>query len=439
MAVSTLLAVVSSLWDWSDVVLDGEDVESDEWLGMGASLWLPVVVATMYRLVRVYRALAATAQEAVEAFQDTVHTAHGWVWRIDADYRIVYSSEGIRALLGYEPDEVVGRHAVDLLVPEEDRAAVTADVQASLTQNGWRDWQTRVTHRDGTIRYVRSSATPVHGSSGRLVAYRGYTADVNAAAAEQAQQRELRETRRRIEQMLRDPDAVHTVLQPIVDVRRQRITGMEALSRFSAEPYRTPDLWFGEAWQAGLGPDLELHAIARAFEWLPRIPRDAYLSINASPLTIVDVRFAALVAGLGPDACRVVVEVTEHAAVNDYDTLSVAVQHLRRTGVRLAVDDAGAGYSSMQHVLRLRPDIIKLDRGIVADIDRDVARRALVTAMAGFAASLDMVIVAEGVENAEELAVLTEAGVRNAQGFFLARPSTDPSPAVSARVSLSVG
>lgn len=437
LAVSTMLALVSYLEDWSDTLLHGEAPEADEWLGLGASLWLPVVVVTMFQLVRVHRVLAATAHEAVGAFEDTVHTAHGWVWRVDADHRIVYSSKGIRTLLGHEPEDVVGRHAVDLLNADGDRAAVMADLAARFGANGWQDWQTRARHRDGSIRYVRSSATPVH-DGGRVVAYRGFTADataeVVAGAAEQAAQQQYLAARLRIEHILRDPGSVQIVLQPIINVAERRITGMEALSRFAPEPYRSPDLWFGEAWDAGLGPDLELHAIALAFRHLPRIPEDVYLSVNASPLTVVDDRFAALVAALGADAHRVVVEVTEHAAVNDYETLSRAVGHLRSAGVRLAVDDAGAGYSSMTHVLRLRPDVIKLDRGIVADIDHDVARRALVTAMAGFAASLDMVVVAEGVENAGELAVLTAAGIRHAQGFYLARPAADPAPKLFGRV-----
>jgi PAS domain S-box-containing protein len=432
LAVSMLLSLASYLWDWSDVIVDGEGPESDEWLALTGAAWLPVVGVLAYRLVRVNRSLAETAQEALDAFADTVQTANGWVWRIDPDHRIVYSSGGIRALLGHEPDEVIGRNAFDLLILDEDRQEVLADVEASRSQDGWQNWQTRVRHRDGSVRHVRSSATPVHGKGGRLIAYRGFTADVTnevaTGMAEQAEQMRRHAIKTRIEQVILDPDALRIAFQPIIDVHARRIVGMEALSRFAGEPYRTPDVWFDEAWQAGLGPELELHAITLACRHLDALPADAYLSINASPVTILDDRFTATLRALHGDLRQLVVEITEHAAVADYPGLTEAVVGLRDLGARLAVDDAGAGYASMQHILRLRPDIIKLDRGIVADLDHDVARRALVTAMAGFAASLNMTVVAEGVETGEELTALRTAGIGHAQGYLLARPSFDPAP-----------
>ncbi|MEU4426557.1 EAL domain-containing protein [Actinoplanes sp. NPDC024001] len=443
LTVSMLLSMGSYFWDWSDVILDGDVPERDEWLALAGGLWLPVVAVTAVRLVRVHRALADTAQEAVDAFRDTVATAPGWVWRVDADNRIVFSSPGVRELLGYEPHEVIGRDALDLLVLDEDRAEVLAGIEQSRLTDGWRDWQTRVKHRDGGIRYVRSSAIPVRGKRGTVLTYQGFTVDVTAevaaAVAEQAERARRSAARMHVEQVLRDPAALQIHFQPIMEIDGSRIVGVEALSRFSAEPYRPPDAWFAEAWQAGLGPDLELHAIALAVGQLPCLPDGAYLSVNADPQTVLDDRFAGLLAGLGPAAARIVVEVTEHAAVSDYETLALAVQRLKRIGVRLAVDDAGAGYASMQHILRLRPDIIKLDRGIVAGIDHDVARQALVTAMAGFAASLTMTVVAEGVETAAELAVLARAGVGTAQGYHLARPAPaselrSPAPVADAAV-----
>ena len=430
LTVAMLLSLASYLWDWSDVLFEGDTPEMDEWLALVGAAWLPVVAVLAYRLVRVNRELAETAQDALDAFADTVHTAHGWVWRVDTDHRIVYSSAGIRELLGYEPDEVVGRDALDLLVLDEDRDQVRSDVRAR--QDGWQNWQTRVRHRDGSVRHVRSSATPVHGKGGRLMAYRGFTADITAevlaAATEQAEQMRHHAIRSRIEQAVHDPDALQIAFQPIIDLRAQKIVGMEALSRFTAEPYRTPDVWFDEAWQAGLGPELELHAITLACRRIGELPDGAYLSINASPATILDDRFARTLQELHVDLHRLVVEVTEHAEVADYPGLADAVARLRLHGGRLAVDDAGAGYASMQHILRLRPDIIKIDRGIVADLDHDAARHALVTAMAGFAASLNLAVVAEGVETDDELAALRTAGISNVQGYLLARPSLDPAP-----------
>jgi EAL domain-containing protein (putative c-di-GMP-specific phosphodiesterase class I) len=270
----------------------------------------------------------------------------------------------------------------------------------------------------------------MYDESGQTVGYRGFTADVTAETvaqtAQDEQQRRYAESRARIEQALDDPEAMYVVLQPIVDIDGRRIAGMEALARFNAEPKRTPDLWFAEAWGVGLGIDLELHAIDLACRRLPELPAHGYLSINLSAQTLTDPRLLDLLSGLGDQARRVVVEVTEHTAIEDYSVVADVLDRIRSMGARLAVDDAGAGYASMQHILRLRPDIIKLDRSIIADNDVDPARFALIGAMANFAVSLGMVVIAEGVETPGELAALTENQICHAQGYYLARPAVEP-------------
>lgn len=115
-------------------------------------------------------------------------------------------------------------------------------------------------------------------------------------------------------------------------------------------------------------------------------------------------------------------EITEHAHVEDYNCLLQAIEPLRARGVRLAVDDAGAGYSSLQHILQLQPDLIKLDIGLTRSIDLDPARRALASALVSFARETGSHIIAEGVETASELAALRSIGVDKAQGYFLGRP-----------------
>jgi EAL domain-containing protein (putative c-di-GMP-specific phosphodiesterase class I) len=124
---------------------------------------------------------------------------------------------------------------------------------------------------------------------------------------------------------------------------------------------------------------------------------------------------------------RVVLELTEHASVSDYAALTRAHTALSELGVRLAVDDAGAGYASLRHVIDLAPDIIKIDRSIVRGVESDVARRAVIAAIVTFAAESCSLVVGEGVESAAELAVLEELGVGRAQGFFLGMPTSDPS------------
>jgi EAL domain-containing protein (putative c-di-GMP-specific phosphodiesterase class I) len=116
-------------------------------------------------------------------------------------------------------------------------------------------------------------------------------------------------------------------------------------------------------------------------------------------------------------------EITEHEAIDDYATLADALAPLRERGLRVAVDDVGAGYASLRHALQLAPDMVKMDISLTRDIDRDAGRRALATALISFAAETDMTIVAEGIETAGELHALRELGVKYGQGFYLARPA----------------
>jgi len=122
----------------------------------------------------------------------------------------------------------------------------------------------------------------------------------------------------------------------------------------------------------------------------------------------------------------VVLEVTEHVGVENYEQLSAARQRLRAAGVRLAVDDAGAGYASFRHIVRLGPDVIKLDRGIISGIDAEPAQCALAGALVGYAHDVGALVVAEGVETAEELSTLSDLGVDAVQGYLLGRPTEDP-------------
>lgn len=208
--------------------------------------------------------------------------------------------------------------------------------------------------------------------------------------------------------------------QPIWDIENRRPVGFECLSRFSAAPSRSPDKWFAEAAETGLGLELELLAIAQALSAFPSFPPEVYLAVNASPETILSNQLDGLLADMPAE--RIVLEITEHAHVEDYDRLLRALQSLRIRGMRIAVDDAGAGYSSLQHILQLQPDLIKLDMGITRHIDLDMARRALASALVVFAADTGSSIIAEGVETASELRALQNIGVEKAQGYFLGRP-----------------
>ena len=245
-------------------------------------------------------------------------------------------------------------------------------------------------------------------------------ADLAAHQIEQEQEadRRHREKHGRIADVLLH-DQFTMVFQPIFDINDE-VIGLEALSRFSAEPQRTPDIWFTEAAQAGLGVELELAALRKALAALRWLPSRLYVSANLSPETIVS---SELVKALEdyPQG-RIVLEVTEHAAVADYVSLHRALTPLRSKGVRLAIDDAGAGFASLRHVLALNPDIIKLDVSLIRNIDADKAKRAMASALTAFAAETDCLVVAEGVETVAELKCLRDIGVDAVQGYILARP-----------------
>lgn len=245
-------------------------------------------------------------------------------------------------------------------------------------------------------------------------------------ANDQARAERRRSASRRIEAVLASDRngtsgdtgiGLQMVYQPILDLATGDVLGAEALARFGTEPQRSPAQWFMEAAEVGLGIQLELAALRRAAEGLPLLPPDAFLSVNASAETI---RSPAMLSALdGLPTSRLVIELTEHERIEDYDALIAPVARLRSRGVRLAVDDAGAGFASLQHILRLSPDIIKLDRIFIEDLADDPVKRALTTALVSFAADIGATLVAEGIATAPELEALRSIGVRHGQGRFL--------------------
>jgi len=216
--------------------------------------------------------------------------------------------------------------------------------------------------------------------------------------------------------------APRIVYQPIYSLEGDVMVGAECLARFDVEPLRTPDIWFDNAHKAGVGLELELRAIENALGTLDRLPAPLWLSINCSPELILSGRLGAVLGDA--DLARVVLEITEHATVTDYAAVSEALRPWRRRGARLAIDDAGAGYASMRHILDLKADIIKLDVSLTRDIDTDSNRRALAKGLIAFAHEVGSGITAEGVETEDELATLRAVGVDKVQGFFLARPGS---------------
>jgi EAL domain-containing protein (putative c-di-GMP-specific phosphodiesterase class I)/ActR/RegA family two-component response regulator len=208
------------------------------------------------------------------------------------------------------------------------------------------------------------------------------------------------------------------VFQPIVALATGMTVGVEALSRFDSD--RPTDRWFAEAAALGLGTELEIAAIESAFRQFERLGQDEFMAVNASPAVMFDDRFGELVRG--HHRGRVIIEITEHQPVSDYAKLIAICQELREDEVRLAIDDAGAGYASLRHILMLRPDIIKFDIALTHGIDQDPVKRALAASLLQFSNELNATVTAEGIESEDELSTLRDLGIPWGQGFHIGRP-----------------
>jgi EAL domain-containing protein (putative c-di-GMP-specific phosphodiesterase class I) len=225
-------------------------------------------------------------------------------------------------------------------------------------------------------------------------------------------------------QGLIDAESVGIAYQPIIDLSSNRCAGVEALARFPA-PFARPDETIAAAHQLGLGLELERLAVSQAWNILPLLRADQYLAVNVTPDALPELAHRA---NARPDLplTQLVVEITEQAMVENYAALESELVPLRRRGLRIAVDDAGAGYASLRHVLELRPDIIKIDRSLVDGIATDNARRAAVSAFVSIARDLGASVIAEGIEHTADLSAVRDLRIDAAQGYLFAKPTTDP-------------
>jgi len=218
-----------------------------------------------------------------------------------------------------------------------------------------------------------------------------------------------------------DGGRLRPVFQPIVELASREAIGFEALARFDVEPRESPQWWFEGAEAVGLRAELELAAAETALDAFRAWGGPGYLALNASPLALISLHRL-----VGELASRVVVEITEHTAIDDYDVVAGTLRRLRTAGIRIAIDDAGAGFASFRHVLELAPDYVTLDLSLTRCIDRDPRRRALAYGLNAFADERGIAIIAEGIETQAELDALREIGVALGQGRFLAPPGPLP-------------
>ncbi len=208
------------------------------------------------------------------------------------------------------------------------------------------------------------------------------------------------------------------VLQPIVDVGTGRRVGAEALSRFPQAWDRPPDVCFAEAHEIGAGDRLEILALEQAALHLAGV--DGYIAMNISPTTLLTGECLDLLGRLPLD--RIVLELSEHQQVEDYDLLKGVLAPLRGGGMRLAIDDVGAGFSSLRHIVLTQPDVIKLDRSIVTGVGADPVLRVLTRSLVDLAVACGATVVAEGVETEADAVALAGLGVHHGQGWFFGRP-----------------
>jgi PAS domain S-box-containing protein len=336
------------------------------------------------------------------------------------DGRFSYLAPTVTTYLGYQPEELIGQPASTILADFEHERADKLTGTCSGADRGWKDEEFTFRTRSGEFRDFLCSGLVETDQHGNAVGFTGTLRGLEGLP----ESRRTHRLKQQIQALIEDR-VMTTVFQPIIDTTSGRAVGAEALSRFPhSKPMLGPDKWFAAAAGVGLGVELELTALQQALSWgAATLPPELYMSVNVSPATLLTGALDGLIRRSGWNPARLVVEITEHVGVEDYQALTAKTQALRRQGLRLAVDDAGAGYASFRHILALQPDYIKLDRALIAGLDTDPGKRALVKAVTSFAGDIGATVIAEGIETEPELRAATVLGVQGAQGFHIARPT----------------
>ncbi len=359
-------------------------------------------------------------------------------------HRLTDPRQAVSRCLELRPDLVL----LDLHMPHLDGVAVLRELQAALPDDvhlpvlvltadttdaarhraldaGAKDFLTKPLERSEVLLRVRNHLetaalhAQVRAENRRLQAE--LACRERAARLEEEERARRRE---RIRQVL-DRDALEMVFQPVAHLETGEIRGVEALARFRSVESRPPDAWFAEAADVGMGTELELAAVRAGFRRFPDLPPGVLMAVNVSPQVALSDEFEACMAEQVPKD-RIVIELTEHVPVDDYDALVDRLGQFRSEGVLVAVDDAGAGYAGLHHIVHLCPDVLKLDRELTVSIESDPAKRAMAASMVHFAKEIGAHLVAEGIETQAALDTLVGLGVTHGQGHHLARPGLLP-------------
>jgi EAL domain-containing protein (putative c-di-GMP-specific phosphodiesterase class I) len=222
---------------------------------------------------------------------------------------------------------------------------------------------------------------------------------------------------------------VSSVYEPIVDVASRTVFGYEALARGPAgTELHSPLALFEAAERESLIFDLDCLCRRSGLRGAIGLPSGTRLFLNVRPTTIHDPSFKpdALIRTLEKTELQpsdVVFEISEQESIESFDVFREVRDEYRNLGFQFALDDTGAGYASLQAVIELEPDFIKVDRALVTGLDVDPARQALLRALQGVADSIDARIIAEGLDTLEELEMLGELGIPFGQGWLFGKPT----------------
>jgi PAS domain S-box-containing protein len=398
----------------------------ESWISSTGPRWLPAVLTVLpisLILHAVWRFVRQQDSNRVEEPNTALTnpdfaTGCEWQWVAGADGRFTFSSRASLALLGYEDSELLGQPC-SLVIDFDELVTGQKEISAPEEREVARKLVPVLgRRRDGTRAVLTVSFRSRPDGTGRNWGFEETSRSLSPLTIPPAAE----EIRTRVQDVLTQRKIL-TAFQPIRCLGPGAVIGAEALTRFIGSPVRSADLWFTDAASVDLGLELEFLAMETALLAATQLPRHLYVSINLSPRACLDPRLNDILQRSGMPPARIVLELTERFAVADYKPLVRAMDRLRESGVRIAVDDAGAGFASMRHILQLKPDLIKLDRSIISGIDADAGRRALGGAMVSFAAELGAILVAEGIETETEHSTVTELGMNAGQGYLLGRPS----------------
>ncbi|HSO14917.1 MAG TPA: EAL domain-containing protein [Arthrobacter sp.] len=383
---------------------------------------VPVIVFAAVQLTRRRRRELAEAAESSDVIDTVMRTSREWLWAVDDAGTFTFSSPVCEQLTGYKPAELVGG-PIGLVLDAEDLATALKSQPGTANGSAFTGLVLVCRHRAGHRVLIEVTGNAIDVTAGSSPGFEGTARPVDDLLSTERAADEVRE---RITALV-PGDSIVTAFQPIHCLGSGTIVGAEALSRFPRSGSTSPEAWFMQAASIGMEVELELLALRTAMSAADKLPQDMYLAINLSPRVCLDPRVLATVTQGSIHPSRLVLEVTERQEVDDYEDLLRLLSPLRTSGMRLAIDDAGAGYASMRHIIRLKPDLIKLDRAIIRDIDTEASHRALGAAMVSFAAETGALLVAEGIETTAELNTVTSLGMAAGQGYLLGKPTLEPS------------